>query len=120
MGFAMSAEALADRRSSPRKTRAECAWLVAARLRPGREVSVLDLSGGGALVEAAVRLMPGTSIVLHLVGVRRHHTIRGTVLRCYVSALDHSTGVRYRAALGFDQRFPVPDSDIRADGGASG
>jgi len=116
----MSAEALPDRRSSPRRTSAECAWLVAARLRPGREARVLDLSGGGALVETAVRLMPGTSTVLHLVGVRRRHTIRGTVLRCYVSALDRSTGVRYRAALRFEQRFPVPENDTRADGGGSG
>jgi hypothetical protein len=105
----MSANAFGERRSWPRKTSDQCAWLVAARLRPGRDVKLLDLSKGGALVEGAVRLMPGASIVLHLVGVGCHHTIRGTVLRCFVSALDHSSGVRYRAGLAFDQSFPVPD-----------
>jgi hypothetical protein len=116
----MIAKASGERRASPRKTRAECAWLLAARLRPGRDVRVLDLSNGGALVEAAGRLMPGAPIVLHLVGVRSHHTIRGTVLRCYVSALDHSTGVWYRAALAFDQCFAVPGNDTHTDGDASG
>ena len=115
----MTAKGWGERRASPRRTRAECAWLVAARLRPGRDVRVLDLSTGGALVEAASRLMPGAPIVLHLVGVRGHHTIRGTVLRCYVSALDPLTGVRYRAALVFDQCFAVPASDAYADGNAS-
>lgn len=85
-----------------------------ARLRPGRDVKVLDLSSGGALVETAARLLPGTSIVLHLVGIRGPHTVRGTVLRCYVSALDRLAGIRYRAALGFDQAFQMPDNTIGA------
>ena len=116
----MTAKASDERRASARRTRAQCAWLLAARLRPGRDVRVLDLSNGGALVEAGGRLMPGASIVLHLVSVRGHHTLRGTVLRCYVSAIDQSTGVRYRAALAFDHGFAVPSSDTHPDGTASG
>ncbi len=108
----MTAARYSERRLTPRKERADCAWLVAARLRPGRDVRVLDLSSGGALVEASVRLMPGAPIVLHLVGVGSHHTIRGTVLRCYVAAIDRMTGVRYRAALGFDQRFLAPEDEV--------
>ncbi len=106
-----------ERRRSPRKRRHDCAWLVAARLRPGRDVHVLDLSSGGALIEASVRLMPGASFVLHLVGARSHHTVRGTVLRCYVAAIDRATGVRYRAALAFDQRFAAPDAETRREAG---
>ena len=108
----------ADRRSSPRRSCRQCAWLIAARLRPGREVRVIDLSSGGALVEAAVRLLPGAPFVLHLVGAAGAHTIRGTVLRCHVSALDRSTGVRYRAALGFDHLFRIPD-DCGDEAGAT-
>ncbi len=99
-----------ERRSSPRRRAGECAWLLSARLRPGRDVTVLDLAAGGALVEANARLMPGASIVLLLVGVRCQHTIRGIVLRCYVSAIDQATGVRYRAALGFEQALQVSDA----------
>jgi len=108
----MRAKAVRERRASPRRTHHDCRWLVAARLRPGRDVRVLDLSSGGALVEAAVRLMPGAPFVLHLVAADDvRHTIRGTVLRCFVSALDESSGVRYRAALGFDRHFRVPEME---------
>lgn len=109
----MTAVPRRERRLSPRRRRADCGWLVAARLRPGRDVRVLDLSSGGALVEASARLLPGASIVLHLAGVTSHHTIRGTVLRCWVAAIDRSAGVRYRAALGFDQQFTGPGLDKR-------
>jgi PilZ domain len=118
MGGAMSVGTAVERRSSPRCSCAQCAWLIAARLRPGRDVRVLDLSSGGALVEAAVRLLPGAPFVLHLVSTRGAHTIRGTVLRCHVSAVDRSTGVRYRAALGFDGSFRMPD-DRTGDEGAA-
>ncbi len=115
----MKAKGFHERRTSPRSTHADFGWLVAARLRPGRDVRLLDLSSGGALVEARVRLMPGTGVVLHLVGCDSHHTIHGTVLRCRVSALDQESGVRYRAALGFHRHFRIPhcavpeDSEVR-------
>ncbi len=105
----MRARSSRERRASPRRTQAECGWLIAARLRPGRDVQVLDLSSGGALVEGDARLMPGSAVVLHLLGIESDHTIRGKVLRCCVSALDESAGVRYQAALGFDRHFRVPD-----------
>jgi hypothetical protein len=105
----MRPKGLRERRASPRRTHRECGWLVAARLRPGRDVRLLNLSSGGALVEAGVRLMPGSPFVLHLTGVESHHTIRGTVLRCHVSALQQEDGVRYRAALVFDRHFRVPE-----------
>ncbi len=102
-----------DRRSSIRRTPVQCSWLLAARLRPGRQVRVVDLSSGGALVEVTVRLLPGAGVVLHLLGVDGPHTVRATVLRCHVAALDRATGVRYRAALAFEQSFemPIADSD---------
>jgi hypothetical protein len=99
-----------ERRASPRKLWDECGWLLSARLRPGQDVSVLDLSTRGALVEGVVRLMPGASIELHLIGLDRRQTLRGRVVRCHVSALDPS-GVRYRAALEFDRRVGQPILD---------
>ncbi len=114
----MRSSGLVERRSSPRRRAGECGWLQSARVRPGRDVIVLDLSTGGALVEAAVRMMPGASIVLHLIGVGCHHTVRGTVLRCYVAAIDRATGVRYRAALGFEEVFQVADAAHTPHGNA--
>lgn len=98
-----------ERRVSHRRTRAECPWLTSARLRAGRDIRLLDLSTGGALIEGAARLLPGASIVLHLIGPDRRHTLRATVHRCHVSALDRVTGIRYRAALVFDHCFHFPD-----------
>lgn len=111
MGIAMTCRTSGERRLSPRKSSAECGWLVAARLRPGRVIKLLDLSNGGALVEATARLLPGAPIVLHLVGVGGAHTIQGTVLRCYVAALDPCSGVRYRAALAFNHSFRFPEAN---------
>jgi hypothetical protein len=80
-------------------------------LRPGRDIRVVDLSDGGALIEGLARLMPGSTIELHILGLATRHTIRGQVLRCYVSAIGPA-GVSYRAALGFERPFlpvaPMP------------
>ena len=37
------------------------------RLRAGRELVVIDLSNGGALVEGATRLLPGTHVDVHVI-----------------------------------------------------
>jgi hypothetical protein len=50
-------------------------------------------------------------MVLHLLDVRGAHTIRGTVVRCWVCALDPSTGILYRAALAFEHSFAWPEDD---------
>ncbi len=104
----MNSETADDRRSSPRKMRSECQWLVAVRVRPGREVRLLDLSRGGALVEGTMRLLPGAIVELHLVGLDRRHSVRGRVIRSAVSSLDGGTGVLYRAALAFEDLFTEP------------
>lgn len=103
-----------ERRASPRRGRQECGWLVATRVRPGHDVLLRDLSGGGALVEGPVRLVPGAPVELQLVAVDGGHRLRGRVLRCSVCALDGTRGVQYRAALVFDQHFVPPDDDDAA------
>ncbi len=62
-------------------------------------------------MEAAARLAPGARVVLHVVDVRGAHTIHGTVVRCWVCALDRSAGVLYRAALAFERWFVWPDDE---------
>jgi hypothetical protein len=75
------------------------------RLRPGRDAVLVDLGAGGALIEGAARLHPGSTVVLQLVGSRRSAFLTGTVLRCQVSAIDREAGVRYRGAISFDIRL---------------
>jgi hypothetical protein len=78
--------------------------IISARVRPGHEVSVLDVSAGGALVEGACRLMPGTVVELQLETDRERAAITGRVLRCAVARL-RSTSVCYRGAIGFERHL---------------
>jgi hypothetical protein len=101
MAVAMILDRLFDRRQFPRCPVAEHHGPVTARVRPGRDVELIDLSRGGALVQAAGRLMPGSQVELQIaVG---HWRWNGTahVVRCHVSALSLDDHVRYRAAFRF-------------------
>lgn len=94
-----------ERRRTPRRGRLEEHGIVSARVRPGHEVSVVDVSAGGALVETGHRLLPGTAVELHLETPHRRASVRGRVLRCSVSTL-RSSSVCYRGAIGFDRHLP--------------
>ena len=74
---------------------------VRARVRPGHHLVVLDVSAGGALVEAACQLRPGSRIEVHLETEDRRDLIAARVTRCAVAAIDPQTGITYRAALCF-------------------
>ena len=74
---------------------------VRARVRPGHHLVVLDVSAGGALVEAACQLRPGSRIEVHLENENRRHLITARVTRCEVGAIDPHAGITYRAALSF-------------------
>ena len=76
-------------------------WGVRARVRPGHHLVVLDVSAGGALVEAACQLRPGSRIEVHLENEDRRDLIAARVTRCAVAAIDPQTGITYRAALCF-------------------
>ena len=112
-----------DRRRTLRRTRTEDHGIVAARVRPGHPLSLVDLSGGGALVETARRLLPGTSVDVYLEAQHRRATLRARVLRCAIVRFD-ATSVCYRAAVAFDRPLPwfvedesagylVPDGETR-------
>ena len=95
-----------DRRRTGRQVGVQEHGIVRARVRPGHDVSVIDLSAGGALVESSHRLMPDTAIELHL---RRNgadaEVVRGRVARCSVWKLSASL-VSYRGAILFEHLLP--------------
>jgi hypothetical protein len=116
----MNSVAGAERRASRRQTGADCAWLTGARLRHGLDVAVLDIATGGAMVEAAARLLPGALVELHLSAPGWEQCVPARVLRCHVSAVVPDDGVRYRAALGFTAPLTLPrrlDGDRLPRGG---
>jgi len=79
--------------------------VVAARIRPGHNVTLIDVSSGGALVETAHRLMPGRTVELHIQAPDRHVTLRGSVLRCSVVHV-RPASICYRGAIAFDRHLP--------------
>ena len=90
---------------------------VSATLRPGCMVALIDLSAGGALVEARRPLRPGARVQLQFHRGPRRLAIAGEVLRCAVWALDADGGIVYRGALQFDARCEALwETETLADG----
>lgn len=72
------------------------------RLRGGRELLVIELSDSGALVEGAVRLLPGTHVDVHVVTADGRTLVRSRVVRAYVCHVAADV-VRYRGAIAFER-----------------
>lgn len=87
-----------DRRREDRVTGAG----MRARMRPGYRLIVIDLSAGGALVEAGRPLRPGSYVDVQLESDARRGTVAARVVRCAVAAIDSESGVTYRAGLSFN------------------
>lgn len=85
-----------------------------ACIRPGRDVRVIDVSRGGALVQSTSRLLPGSGVEL-LLKIGTHRWVAsGHVVRCRVWALALEERVRYRAAIHFAR--PIDPAVERAIG----
>ena len=90
---------MSERRRAPR-TRSSG---LVARVRPGHRVSIVDVSAGGALLEAARPLRPGADVELQFERMDGRVRMSATVLRCGVSALHPDRGPTYRAAVSFSE-----------------
>lgn len=81
---------------------------------------MLNVSDGGALVEGASRLLPGTHIDVHVMTPEGRVLVRSRVVRALVSCV-HADAVRYQGALVFDRDvntagdgYVVPDGSAEA------
>jgi len=93
-----------ERRLYFRRTASEH-HIVSARVRPGHWAAIVNVSDGGALVETARGLRPGTTVDLQFGTPQRQTFVRGRVVRCAVTELQSST-VLYHAAIAFE--YPIP------------
>ena len=99
-----------ERRRSVRRCPMAGEALSWARLRTGTELTVIDISDHGALVESRARLLPGTHVDLHLMSAAGRVLQRSRVARAFVARLDASA-LSYYVALAFDG--PVDTSPPR-------
>jgi hypothetical protein len=91
-----------ERRRAHRREPAADEPLSRARLRTGRDLSVVNVSDTGLLVDGAARLLPGTHVDVHVVTRDGRVLVRSRVTRAYVWMLT-ADAVRYRGALAFDR-----------------
>jgi hypothetical protein len=96
--------ALHDRRREPRRSHADEHGIQSARVRPGIDVRLLDVSAGGASIETAYQLLPGRRLILQLSFATCALTIQSSVLRCIVSHTS-SARIAYRGGLAFERRL---------------
>jgi hypothetical protein len=100
-----------ERRRDRRHARPEAHGILSARVRPGYDVSLIDVSAGGVLVESDRRLMPGAPVELHFRVDHGSEIVRGRVVRCAVARLQ-ANSICYRGAVAFDRPLPWIAAEI--------
>jgi hypothetical protein len=95
----LARRAFEERRAHARRAAGELA-LRAARLRNGPGVSLIDLSEGGALLDADVPLRPGARLVLEIEGDGGTLRTPLAVLRSHIARLQGQLAI-YRGACAF-------------------
>ena len=97
-----------NRRSSIRRTLSELSWLNQIRLKYGPELSLLDLSTGGAQVESTSYLLkPGSKVVVEIATGTGTFVVPSQVLRAHVARVKPSA-TTYRVGLAFTRLFEWP------------
>jgi hypothetical protein len=94
----------AERRAHRRLTVAELSWLSHARIKYGPDVSLIDLSVGGAQIETtSYPPQPGSTVVIELAAGERTWPVPARVLRCHLASL--APHLMYRGGLAFKRPF---------------
>ena len=101
-----------ERRGMRRLEAREAHGIVSASVRPGHHARLIDVSAAGALIETSHRLLPGSSVELHVATGTDRASVRGQVLRCAVVRV-RPTWVCYRGAIAFDRHLPWFVEDAR-------
>jgi len=96
-----------ERRRSERRDHPADHGFVRARVRPGQDATLVNLSEDGALLETTRRLLPGITIELQLQGRNGAvRAVRARVLRASVTRVGASV-ITYRGAILFERSICV-------------
>jgi uncharacterized protein DUF6982/PilZ domain-containing protein len=100
--------AQSERRAHARYNAVDLPTIRVSRLKHGPAVDLIDLSIGGALIEAGVQLKPGSSLALEIAAAGEDPAVVAMrVLRCEVSTLRSEAAV-YRGACAFVHPLELP------------
>jgi PilZ domain len=84
-----------------------------ARIRPGYDVAIIDMSAGGVLVESGHRLLPGARVDVRGPSDRPDVEVaRGRVVRCSVVHV-RADRIAYQGAIVFDGPCAWTDYHVR-------
>jgi hypothetical protein len=89
-----------ERRVAPRKSPGEVPWLAAVKLSQGPDLTLINISSTGVLVEAGSTFAPGATTHFHLCGPGTELVVPVRVVRSEVASRD-GFGNRYRVAGAF-------------------
>jgi hypothetical protein len=95
-----------DRRRAPRRPKDQLPWLWSAKLPWGTEVTLVDVSRTGVLVETTSRVTLGSTLDFQFVGENTNVSVPARILRTDVSNVD-AFGVRYRVAAAFNRELDL-------------
>ena len=111
-----------ERRRTARREPSAEEPLSRVRLRTGRELSVINVSNTGLLVEGTTRLLPGTHVDVHVITRDGRVLVRSRVARAWVSAVQADV-ICYRGSLAFDRAvdtsaigYALPDVLLETSG----
>ena len=93
---------------SPRVTNVDLGTSRKARLLPGGDVDVLNVSETGLLVEGKSRPVIGTVVSIRLTGARVKR-LEGRIVRSRVSTIHRDGTLSYESAIEFDHAHAVAD-----------
>jgi hypothetical protein len=93
---------------APRVTPADTSGATKARLLPGGEVDVLNVSETGLLVEGKSRPVVGTIVSIRLKG-SRVRKLDGRIVRSRVSTIHRDGTLSYESAIEFDHSHALTD-----------
>jgi len=91
-----------------------------ARLLPGGDVDVINISDTGLLVEGKARPGVGTVVTIRIQGSRAK--LEGRIVRSRISTIHRDGTLSYESAIEFDTPMPVQDivdSPVAARAGAT-
>jgi hypothetical protein len=104
-----------ERRAYLRHRQQDLQWVRLARLRFGQNVSLVDLSAGGVLLDSPVALGPNSVLALEIIGGGLEAVVPFRVLRCEVGEL-RAVGLTYRGACEFTRPLDLPGFATQALG----